>query len=478
VLRPALPAALIAAALLPAAASAATLTSTASPSQTDYVAGLGDDIGLNITGDASNAYFHPTGDPQLHPTGNGTCTVVTMGNGASTCPRRTRIKIQLAGQDDFVGVNSPADVVEIHFGGGDDDMWSLGTRVEAYGDAGADELQGGPGIDQLNGGEGGDTLTPSSFADVLAGGPGSDTANYAGQVETVVVTLDDVANDGRRATGAHVADNQNVKSDVENVVGGTVGDELDGNAKANGIRGGDGPDQINGGAGADTLSGDAGDDMVVAEDGVADTVNCGPGTDSVVADVADVLSNCENVTLPDDDGDGVRQPLDCNDANPAIKPGASEIAGDGIDQDCGGADLPKTGGVDPDPTDPAPVDPKPADPERVEARLLARWGLGKRATVIFQFDVKDIPAGGKVSMRCEGKGCPFERKTVRPKGSTAKLGKHFAGAKLKPGTTLEVRVTAPGMVGKVVRYTFRAKRKLPSSTRRCLAPGASKPSRC
>ena len=60
----------------------------------------------------------------------------------------------------------------------------------------------------------------------------------------------------------------------------------------------------------------------------------------------------------------------------------------------------------------------------------------------------------------------------------AKLGKHFKGAKLKPGTTLEVRVTAPGMVGKVVRYTFRSKRKLPSSKRRCLPPGATEPVAC
>ena len=66
-------------------------------------------------------------------------------------------------------------------------------------------------------------------------------------------------------------------------------------------------------------------------------------------------------------------------------------------------------------------------------------------------------------MRCKGKGCPFKRKTAKGKRGVAKLGKHFKGAKLKPGTTLEVRVTAPGMVGKVVRYTFRSKRKLPSS---------------
>ena len=117
-------------------------------------------------------------------------------------------------------------------------------------------------------------------------------------------------------------------------------------------------------------------------------------------------------------------------------------------------------------------------PERVDSRLLARWGLGKRATIIIQFDVRDIPSGGKVTMRCKGKGCPFKRKTAKGKRGVAKLGKHFKGAKLKPGTTLEVRVTAPGMVGKVVRYTFRSNRKLPSSTRRCLPPGASKPVAC
>lgn len=44
----------------------------------------------------------------------------------------------------------------------------------------------------------------------------------------------------------------------------------------------------------------------------------------------------------DDDGDGfmskARGGNDCDDANPEIHPGASDAAGDGIDQDCDGAD--------------------------------------------------------------------------------------------------------------------------------------------
>ncbi|MBU0483642.1 MAG: DUF1566 domain-containing protein [Proteobacteria bacterium] len=53
-----------------------------------------------------------------------------------------------------------------------------------------------------------------------------------------------------------------------------------------------------------------------------------------------VVTAATNPNDADNDGDGVTENQgDCDDANVAIHPGATEICGDGIDQDCSGADL-------------------------------------------------------------------------------------------------------------------------------------------
>jgi hypothetical protein len=77
-----------------------------------------------------------------------------------------------------------------------------------------------------------------------------------------------------------------------------------------------------------------GDDAGDVRNGVVDAVDCGPGNDRVTADAADMLSNCEEVHLPpappgpvDADGDGALSTIDCNDVNPAVRPGATEIPG-------------------------------------------------------------------------------------------------------------------------------------------------------
>jgi hypothetical protein len=64
----------------------------------------------------------------------------------------------------------------------------------------------------------------------------------------------------------------------------------------------------------------------------------------------------------DTDGDGVATDRDCNDAVPTVYPGAADLHGDGVDQNCDGAD----GWADPNALTPPPApiatDPAPPPP--------------------------------------------------------------------------------------------------------------------
>jgi hypothetical protein len=73
------------------------------------------------------------------------------------------------------------------------------------------------------------------------------------------------------------------------------------------VAGGAGDDTLGGGSLRDTLTGGpgqdnviagGGDDVVFARDGEVDSVDCGDGADRVEADLLDLLTDCESVSLP------------------------------------------------------------------------------------------------------------------------------------------------------------------------------------
>jgi hypothetical protein len=465
--------------------------------------------GFEATFGETGAFFIPHSSPQhVHPTTTDpNCSASTTTT--SMCRLGGReIHVSAGNLNDFVRVLSGGNHVVFRGGAGNDRTFSDSSRISAFGEAGDDDLMGGPGNDTLDGGEGDDTLTPVGPGDTVIGGPGFDTARMGSG--GVTVTLDDVANDGKPG------ENQNIRSDVERVVGGPDADTLEGNAGPNTLEGGDGADTLNGLGGADTLIGGAGADIIRARDGVADTVSCGPGEDKVFADPADrIAPDCETVEYADEDGDGIDVRRDCDDGNPAIRPGAVDTPGNGIDEDCSGADAPLpppdpgpvtiiTGAVDGDhdgaspPLDcddanaairPGAVDipgngidedcsgadtPLP----RLQAKLQHRWELSSRWSRPVQLTVREAPAGAKVIVSCRGRGCAFKARTVSTSGSRATLASLFKRRKLSKGAVVDVAITAPGQIGKVVRFTVRGRKKLPQQRELCLPPEARSPRAC
>ena len=175
------------------------------------------------------------------------------------------------------------------------------------GDGDPNVLDGGDGNDRLEGLVGRDVLEPGPGDDVVVGGGSFDLASYRSRfsgLETgVTVTLDNVANDG----GPDEADD--IRTDVEGVIGSRYADQLTGHPNAFGdtllgyegddtLDGRAGNDVLNGGPGADTMLGGEGDDLLAAADGAGDTtVDCGDGTgDTAQHDTAlDVPANCETL---------------------------------------------------------------------------------------------------------------------------------------------------------------------------------------
>jgi hypothetical protein len=158
----------------------------------------------------------------------------------------------------------------------------------------------------------------------------------------------------------------------------------------------------------------------------------------------------------DADRDGSPAGADCNDASAAIHPGAIDVPGNRVDEDCSGADA--------------------AFPRLAPTSSIAVT-FGRNFTKILTFTIAGAPAGSTIGVACSSKkrGCPFSSKTLAVRSArSVSLAKLFKKAKLRRNAIVSVRVTRPGFIGRVFNFRLR-NRQSPARSTQCLAPGASKP---
>jgi Ca2+-binding RTX toxin-like protein len=157
----------------------------------------------------------------------------------------------------------------VYLGDGADTFSASGGTAIGTAFATALTVYGGAGADLFNQG------AASTASETIYGGADTDTVSYAQRTAIVTVTV------GATGTGDGITgEADDIKSDVEIVTGGTLGDTM---TAASGVavtfNGGPGNDTLIGDSGADTLNGDAGNDTLRGAGG-ADTLSGGDGNDT------------------------------------------------------------------------------------------------------------------------------------------------------------------------------------------------------
>ena len=333
-----------------------------------------------------------------------------------------------------------------------------------------DLLDGGPGTDSLNGGLGNDVLDGGFGNDALNGGGGTDTVTFAGRSEAVTVDLGNPgADDGSANDGAPGA--RDTILNVERVVGGGAGDDIDGSTVSTAltIEGGGGGDRIRGGLGPNTLRGQGGNDNLEGR-GASDTLDGGDGHDTMDGlGGADILRGglgFDSIYALD----GVADDVDC---------GADDDVAttDSVDTrvNCDPAPAPASGSGGTTTNTTVTV----FGPARLVFDLGYVYSATRRATTLSEVSL-EVERGAQLKVTCrtpKGKRCERTRDLTKAATSATVRLRGFERKPLPVGSKLQIRATKANMVGAVKTVTLR-KRKAPSVKTLCLPPGATRPASC
>jgi Ca2+-binding RTX toxin-like protein len=216
------------------------------------------------------------------------------GGGVARCTGVSEIRLDAGDGADRATIGATVAIRATLTDGAGDDVITGG--------AGNDVFVGSPGDDTLDGGAGNDTFGDAGgFGhDTLIGGSGSDTANYSARTTPVVASADGTGGDGV------AGENDDVRGDVEVLLGGSAADRLTGGPGNDTLRGNSGDDVLDGAGGSDTLEGGSGTDtadyrartvaLALSNDGVANDGAAGEN-DNVAGDVERLIAGSGNDDL-------------------------------------------------------------------------------------------------------------------------------------------------------------------------------------
>lgn len=203
-----------------------------------------------------------TGDTVTPGTG---CTPIDSHTVSCLVSRIDAVSVISGDLDDHIYYNPEGAAGSLRSGDGND-------RIRLGGATRSSDLNGGDGNDTLSGAAGNDLFDGGQGADTFTGGTGIDSISYRGRTSPVIADIDGVADDGVPG------EQDNIRTDIEQLYGGTANDILTGNDAPNRLFGDEGDDILNGLGGDDTLEPLGGNDTLNGGDG-NDFASYGPGVD-------------------------------------------------------------------------------------------------------------------------------------------------------------------------------------------------------
>lgn len=294
----------------------------------------------------------------------------------------------------------------------------FGVTIGMDGGAGDDRLGNGEAPGMLSAGDGGDVIRPGLGADTVLGGDGFDVVTYLERTQPVHVDLGGGAVSGEDGEGDTV-------TGVEAVLTG-AGDDL--------IVGTDAEEELRSAAGKDRITARGGADAIDVRDGYPDTVDCGAGADTVVADQLDVLTGCETVSVEQ------------------VAPAEPPVAG-------------PSAAIPGPPAAPAPapagsaLPPVLAAADRTRPALRALKVTRRGATATVRFSLSERASVAVTVERCTTAKRCRKVKTIR---RTARSGPNALRVRTGTGRRLRVKVVATDAAGNRSRA---AVKRLPSTGR-------------